>query len=110
MESLKAWSEHRTIFLNKQPGAYVHLTPRINAEQVPIVRSVVDRAESKPVYNRSDPLRLPVTNDMRGLQEVDLAKLADGAAPAVRSQHLIAESALVSTSSNQRERVATRVW
>jgi hypothetical protein len=67
MESLQAFSKHRAVLFLEQSTGYVHYPVRINAQQIAVIREVMDRAQRKPVYDGCDSLGLWVFDDVRGL-------------------------------------------
>ena len=45
---------------------------RIDAQEVAIERKMMDRAQREPVHDGSNPLRISIRNDVRGLNEFAL--------------------------------------
>jgi len=77
VEPLQAGREHRTVDLVQQPPGDVHHARRVDAEQVPVIRQVVDGAQRDAIDHGGDPFRTRVLDDVSGLDERGLLQRAD---------------------------------
>ena len=94
VESLQAGREHRAVDLVQEPSSDVHDTGRVDAEQVAVVREVVNRTERDPIDHGGDPLGTSVLDDVGRLDEGRLLQRTDRAALAVGAQDVDPEPPL----------------
>jgi hypothetical protein len=76
VEPLEPLPEHWPVPLSPQARSDVDDTLRIDPHEVPVVCEVVDCTEGQPVDDRGDSLGVGVSDDVRSLHEVGLARRA----------------------------------
>jgi len=74
--------EHRPIVLAEHVGSNVHAVVRAHAEDVHVVRRVMDLAEGETVGDLGEAAFVAVLEDVRGVEEILVPEPADGAARA----------------------------
>jgi hypothetical protein len=95
LKPLKSVQEHGTIDLLENVQADVYSAIRANAENVLIVRRVVELAEGKSIRDERLPEGMLVRKDVRGVQKLPVAQTTNRAAFSIRSQHTLAEPGLM---------------
>lgn len=95
MHFLEAMQQHGSVNLLKEVPIDVDLITGRDAEHVHIERSVVDLAESKPVGHRWKSVLVSVGSDVRRVEQLTVAKAADGAASVVGRDHPSSKLGLV---------------
>ncbi|HET6639045.1 MAG TPA: hypothetical protein VFH82_09725, partial [Gemmatimonadota bacterium] len=95
LKSLKPVEEHRTVDFLENIHPYIDPTVRTNAENVPVVRCMVELAERQPVRDDRVSLRVLIGKDVRRVEEFSVAKPADRTAFPISPQHAFAEPGLM---------------
>jgi hypothetical protein len=67
VEALQPFAQHRAVPLLQKASSDVDHSARVDPEEVPVVRKVVDRAKREAVDDGGDSRGLWVVNDVRCL-------------------------------------------
>jgi hypothetical protein len=87
--------EHGSILLPEDIFPNMDLAVHIDAEDILIVRRMMNFTQGKPVGDDGDALVIAVRYDMRRIQKLRMVKPADGAPLVIRRYYEIAERVLV---------------
>jgi hypothetical protein len=94
--------------LEEHVGPDMNLVVGADAEDVHVVRRVVDLAESESVRNLGESALVTVLKNVRGVEEVIMSEPADRAARAVRMNDELSESVLMESTFG--ESYCQKVW
>ena len=67
MKTLQPLAQHWAITLSQQPTVDMNDTPRVDPQQVAVIREVVNRAEREPVHDSRCACLVSILNDVGGL-------------------------------------------
>ena len=105
MKLLKPIAQHRTIDFSKDIGADLDDSIGADAEDVRVVRRVVDLAQRGPVRDHRCAERMRIRKDVGRVEELSVTESADGAGRVVRRDDAIAERGLVQPETSESRRV-----
>ena len=74
-------AQHRTVLLAQDVLANLDDKIRANAEDVPVEGGMVKLAKGKTIWNGPLSERMPVRQDVRGVQELQMPKATNRAVP-----------------------------
>lgn len=109
MKALESRAKHRTVVLAEDSVCDVNPTPVIDAEDVAVVRKMVNGAERDAVDDSSDTGDVGVADDVRGLHKCVLAERTDGAPVGVGPEDVESESLLMKSVASLAGRIRPHV-
>ena len=105
VETLKTFAKHGSVVLLAKPPRNMHTSAWVNAEEIAVVREMMDRAERQPVHHRGNALWRRVGDDVSCLHQLALSKGADGAAVLICTEDFMSKALLMESSSHHAEGV-----
>ena len=109
MEPLQPVLQHRAILLLEHVEPHFDPQIRPDPKDIPVESRVMQRTEREPVRHDRQSTRMPVRQNVRRLQQLEVSQPADRAPLSVRTQDAHSERLLVQSKKRRPGRIAARL-